>query len=66
MEESDVTALVDELAQYAQVLDASFDDQNPMLLASVSPATLNDHEGVTLREHQFVNVLSPSSSSVAP
>jgi hypothetical protein len=32
----------------------------------LSPATLNDHEGVTLREHQFVNVLSPSSSSVAP
>jgi hypothetical protein len=32
----------------------------------VSPATLNDHEGVTLREHEFVNVLSPSCSSVAP
>jgi hypothetical protein len=32
----------------------------------VSPATLNDHEGVTLREHQFVNVLSPSWSLVTP
>jgi hypothetical protein len=32
----------------------------------VSPASLNDHEGVAFREHHFVNVLSPSSSSVAP
>jgi hypothetical protein len=31
----------------------------------VSPATLNDHEGVAFGEHHFVNVLSPSSSSVA-
>jgi hypothetical protein len=28
----------------------------------LSPATLNDHEGDTLREHEFVNVLSPPSS----
>jgi hypothetical protein len=28
----------------------------------LSPATLDDHEGVTLREHEFVNVLSPWSS----
>ena len=28
----------------------------------LSPATLNDHEGVTLREHEFVNMLSPWSS----
>ncbi len=28
----------------------------------LSPATLNDDEGVTLRDHEFVNVLSPWSS----
>jgi hypothetical protein len=26
----------------------------------VSPATLNDHEGDTVSEHEFVNMLSPS------
>jgi hypothetical protein len=35
----------------------------PELPDPLSPATLNDHEGVTLREHVFVNVLSPSCSS---
>ena len=32
----------------------------------VSPATLDEHEADTLREHVFVNVLSPSWSVVAP
>ena len=36
MEESEVTALVDELAEYARVLDASFDEINPLMLASVA------------------------------
>ncbi len=36
MEEQDVTTLIDELAQYAQLLDASFDDQNLALLLSVA------------------------------
>jgi hypothetical protein len=32
----------------------------------VSPATLDEHEADTFREHVFVNVLSPWSSLVAP
>ncbi len=28
----------------------------------MSPATLDEHEADTFREHQFVNVLSPWSS----
>ena len=36
MEEGDVTALVVELVEYSRVLDASFDDQNPLLFASVA------------------------------
>ena len=34
------------------------------ILSSVrlSPATLDEHEADTLREHEFVNVLSPWSS----
>jgi hypothetical protein len=32
----------------------------------VSPATLDEHEADTFLEHQFVNVLSPWSSLVAP
>jgi hypothetical protein len=32
----------------------------------VSPATLDEHEADTLREHVFVNVLSPWSSSAVP
>jgi hypothetical protein len=31
----------------------------------VSPATLDEHEADTFREHDFVNVLSPWSSLVA-
>ena len=29
----------------------------------LSPATLDDHEGDTVGEHEFVNMLSPSWSS---
>jgi len=29
----------------------------------VSAATLDEHEGDTIHEHRFVNVLSPSCSS---
>jgi len=36
MEEQDVTALIEELVQYAQLLDARFDDQNSVLLLSVA------------------------------
>jgi hypothetical protein len=32
----------------------------------VSPATLDDHEGDTVGEHEFVNMLSPLSSLLAP
>lgn len=31
----------------------------------VSPATLDDHEGDTVREHEFVNMLSPWWSLLA-
>ena len=33
---------------------------------SVSPATLDDHEGDTVDEHEFVNMLSPLWSVLAP
>lgn len=36
MDEQDVTALIDELVEYAHVLDASFEDHNPLLLGSVA------------------------------
>jgi len=29
------------------------------LVAALSPATLDDHEGDTLREHEFMSVLTP-------
>jgi hypothetical protein len=35
-------------------------------ISTVSPATLDEHEADTFLEHQFVNVLSPWSSLVAP
>jgi hypothetical protein len=35
-------------------------------LGRLSPATLDEHEADTFREHGFVNVLSPWSSSVSP
>jgi len=36
MEEQDITGLVGELAEYARLLDASVEDRNPQLLASVA------------------------------
>jgi hypothetical protein len=39
------------------------DDDRPFLC--LSPATLNDHEGVTFAEHGFVNMVSPRFSFVS-
>jgi hypothetical protein len=36
MEEQDVTAVIAKSVEYAQVLDATFEDQNPVLLGSVA------------------------------
>jgi hypothetical protein len=36
MEKQDVSTRIDELVEYARMLDASFDDQNQDLLASVA------------------------------
>jgi DNA replication protein DnaC len=33
-------------------------------IASLSPATFDEHQGDTMADHRFVNVLSPSSSSL--
>jgi hypothetical protein len=36
MDEEDVTAVIAKLVAYARVLDASFEDQNPVVLGSVA------------------------------
>jgi len=35
-----------------------------MWVSRVSPATFDEHEGDTIHEHEFVNVLAPSCASV--
>ena len=52
-------ALVAELG--ATSLEMPFTDSSQPGLR-LSPATLDEHEADTLREHEFVNVLSPWSS----
>jgi hypothetical protein len=59
-------AVIADLAERVEMLadDAHPHNENRKLVAHLlSPATFDEHQGDTITEHRFVNVLSPSCSS---
>jgi len=46
----------------AEVIE-QYEEGAQLVLGRLSGATLDEHEGDTIHDHQFVNVLSPSCPS---
>jgi hypothetical protein len=65
LQHPEISIIDDEFARKA-INDKHPNLQIELLRRLLSPATLDDHEGDTVGEHEFVNMLSPLSSLLAP